>query len=247
MPGNPGARGADRFPDTRASVLERIKDGGEAERREAFDLLATAYWRPVYTYLRLHWKAEPADAEDLTQGFLAAAWEKEFFTSYDPARARFRTFLRTCLDRHVQNQRKAARAQKRGGGHRPLSLDFSRAEGELRGREAADPMDTEAFFQREFVRELFAAAVGQLRAELDARGRGMVFAVFERYDLGPEDGAGYAEIARELDLPVTQVTNHLHAARRRFREIVLGRLRELSGSEPEFREEAREILGLELA
>jgi DNA-directed RNA polymerase specialized sigma24 family protein len=108
-------------------------------------------------------------------------------------------------------------------------------------------MDTEAFFQREFVRELFAAAVGQLRAELDARGRGVVFAVFERYDLGPEDGAGYAEIARELDLPVTQVTNHLHAARRRFREIVLGRLRELSGSEPEFRDEAREILGLELA
>jgi hypothetical protein len=102
-------------------------------------------------------------------------------------------------------------------------------------------------FQQEFVRELFAYAVARLRAELEARGRGVVFAVFDRYDLGPADGVRYAEIAQELGITVSQVTNHLHSARRRFRELVLGRLRELSGSETEYREEAREILGVDVA
>jgi len=227
-------------------MLRRIQQGGEQERREAFDLLVAAYWRPVYTYLRLRWRAEAADAEDLTQGFMAAAWSKGFFDRFDPGRARFRTFLRTCLDRHVLNERKAARAAKRGGGAALLSLDFLSAEGDLRHQEPADPATADAVFQREFVRSLFTSALEDLRSELEARGRGEVYAVFDRYDLGPADGAGYAEVARDLGLSVTQVTNHLHTARRRFRELVLTRLRELSGSEEEFREEAREILGVEL-
>jgi hypothetical protein len=39
------------------------------------------------------------------------------------------------------------------------------------------------------------------------------------------------------------VTNDLHAARRRFREIVLARLRELTADDEEFDAEARELLG----
>jgi len=246
MPVDSGATG-ERFPATRLSVLTRLRDGDEAIRGEAFHLLAGAYWRPIYAYLRLHWRLEPADAEDLTQGFLAVAWEKRFLAGYDPARARFRTYLRICLDRHVQQARKAERALKRGGLAQVLSLDFVTAEGELRGRDVADAADIEALFQREFVRELFARAVGQLRQELAARGRDVVFAVFDRYDLGAADGISYADLARDLGISVSQVTNHLHAARRRFREIVLTRLRELAGSEAEFREEAREILGVDLA
>lgn len=245
MAADSGATG-ERFPATQLSVLTRLRDGDESMRGDAFGLLAGAYWRPVYAYLRLHWQLEPADAEDLTQGFLAVAWEKEFFAAYDPARARFRTFLRTCLDRHVLQQRKAARADKRGGQAGVLSLDFVTAEGELRGREVADPGDIEELFEREFVRELFTQSVGQLRQELEARGRDVVFAAFDRHDLGPDQGISYADLARELGISVSQVTNHLHAARRRFREIVLGRLRELSASEAEFRDEARQILGVEL-
>lgn len=236
----------ERFPVTRLSVLSRIREGGASERREAFDLLARAYWRPIYIYLRLRWRVEPSDAEDLTQGFLATAWAKHFFDDYDPQRARFRTFLRTCLDRFVHGQRKAERAVKRGGGAPVLSLDFVAAEGGVLRREPIAADDVETVFEQEFVRALFTGAVEQLRDELSARGREVVFTVFERYDLGPSDDLTYAELARALDLPVTRVTNHLHAARRRFREVVLDRLRELSGSEDEFRREARELLGLEL-
>ena len=241
----PSQSAADRFPPTRLSVLLRARGDDEAARSEAFGLLVAAYWRPIYTYLRLRWRLEAADAEDQTQSFLATAWEQGFLAADDAARARFRTFLRVCLDRHVQNQQKAALTLKRGGRQQLLSLDFVSAEDGLRGREAADPSGTEELFQREFVRELFSHAVTQLRAELEGRGRGVVFAVFDRYDLGPADGVRYADVARELGIPVSHVTNHLHAARRRFRELVLDRLRELSSTEAEFRAEARELLGLD--
>ena len=80
----------------------------------------TAYWKPVFKYLRLKWHAPAEDAADLTQAFFLRAFEKSFFADFDPRRARFRTYLRTCLDGFVTNARKADTRQKRGGG---LTID----------------------------------------------------------------------------------------------------------------------------
>jgi len=49
-----------------------------------------------------------------------------------------------------------------------------------------------------------------------------VFQVFERHDLAPSPDVSYAGFAHDLSLSVSQVTNYLHAARRRFRELALG-------------------------
>ena len=42
---------------------------------------------------------------------------------------------------------------------------------------------------------------------------------------------------------MTQVTNHLAWARRELRKLVLERLRSLTATDAEFREEAEELLG----
>src|SRR3954464_5939662 len=104
------------FPVTRHSIVAAIRSERPESRRSAFDALVHAYWKPVFKYVRLKWHATPDEAEDLTQAFFARAFEKDFFVSFDPARARFRTFLRTCLDRFVANARKAEARLKRGGG-----------------------------------------------------------------------------------------------------------------------------------
>ena len=235
-----------RFPATRRSVLERVRSADDAVRRDAFGDLAAGYWTPRYHYLRLQWRLTAEEAEDAVQAFFATAFEKQYVERYDPAKAKFRTFLRVCLDRFVQNLRKAAAAEKRGGAIAVLSLDFPGAERELDDMATAIA-DPDRFFHDETVRFLFARTVASMEAACAAAGRDVVFRVFQRHDLAPSAETSYASVARDLDLTVSQVTNHLHAARRQFRDLALANLRALSATGEEYRREARELFGIEVA
>jgi RNA polymerase sigma factor (sigma-70 family) len=239
------------YPSTRLSVILAARQDDPDVRRAAFDTLVTVYWRPVYTRLRLKWRAAPDDAEDLTQEFFARAMERGFFDAFDPARARFRTFLRLCLDRFAANAHRDQRRLKRGGGVNLVPLDVSLVERELlaSGADAADAdadADPDYWFDRDWIRALFGDAVQQLRAECSGGPRAIRFEIFERHDLytGPEtDRPSYRELATFYGVPVTQVTNHLAWSRRELRRLVLERLRIVSGSEAEVRDEARELFG----
>lgn len=234
------------FPPTRLSVVERTRSDNEETRRLAFASLIEAYWKPAYKYLRLKWQLQPDEAADLTQEFFTGALEKDVLGKFDPARARFRTYLRLCLDGFASNAHKAEARIKRGGAVTHVSLDFASAEGELLHRTLAIPADVEELFYQEWVRALFQRAVEDLRQLADASGRGVMFQVFERYDLSDPTGdrPTYAAIGTALGLTATTVTNHLAAMRRQFRQIVLDRLRELTSSDEEFRSEARRLLGV---
>src|SRR5262249_29301350 len=205
-----------QFPATRHSVLAAIRSDDGDVRRAAFDALITAYWKPVFKYVRLKWNARPDDAADLTQAFFLRAYEKEFFEGFDPARARFRTYLRTCLDGFVANARKAESRLKRGGGVTLVPIDFEEAEREL-GRHAHHAVeDFDAHFHREWLRSLFGAAAIRLRAACAGRGRPQRFALFEAYDLAGDETARptYAELAGRFGVSSADVTNELAAARR---------------------------------
>ena len=244
------------FPATRHSVLASVRSPDEVVRARGLDALARAYWRPVYTYLRVRWQEPAEDAEDLTQEFFARALDHDTFERYDAARARFRTFLRLCLDGFVANERKSARRLKRGGGARHLALDvldFDGAERDVAsvatagaaGAAGAAP-DPEELFRRELARSVFGLALDALRAECAAAGKDAHYRLFERYYLDAADPAHrltYARLAEELAIPATQVTNWLAFARRAFRRHLLEHLRALSGSEDEFRADARDLLG----
>jgi len=239
-----GASGA--FPATRASVVRDLGSVDPARRAAAHDALARSYWRPVYVYIRLRWRRSAEDAQDLTQEFFTRAFEREYLSRYDPAKARFRTFVRTCLDGFLANEDKAAGRLKRGGGFTITGVDFARFDADLAAHARSDDPDPERWFHREWVRSLFADAVEDLRAQCAAGGHAPAFTLFQRYDVdGDSDGEHptYAALGRETGLSVTTVTNELAWARRAFREIVLTRLRELCASDDEFRAEARDLLG----
>ena len=105
MPDNAaGPRGAG-FPTTRWSAVQGARSEDSAERDRSWEALVGAYWKPVYKYVRVRWHRTPEDAQDLTQEFFLRAMQKDFFSTYDPARARFRTFVRTCLDGYAANER----------------------------------------------------------------------------------------------------------------------------------------------
>jgi RNA polymerase sigma factor (sigma-70 family) len=238
--------GAGRFPATRHSVIDGLDAADAVERRKAWETLIAAYWKPAYKHLRLSWKLPSEDAEDLTQEFFARALEGGMLERFEPGKARFRTYLRVCLDRFASNARKAEGRLKRGGAHTHVSLDFPGAERELgEGGNPAD--DVDEAFRQEMIRALFSAAVDALRERTRMAGKTRQFAIFERYDLRTdspvESAPTYAALSEEFDVPVTQVTNHLAAMRRDFRALVLERLLAISATNDEFRAEARELFG----
>jgi DNA-directed RNA polymerase specialized sigma24 family protein len=236
------------FPLTRISVVESLRSEDYAIRERALDTIASIYWKPVYTYIRLKWSFDPQTSEDLTQDFFARSIERDFFAQFDPTRARFRTWLRVGIDRMVANARESANRQKRGGGTRAVPLDSAELERDLATRAPGPLPDDDELFRREVARALFSHAVAALRAECEASGKTVQWKLFAAYDLeGPdqEPKPTYGGLAAEHDVPVTQVTNYLAAMRRRFRALVLERLRELSASDAEFRAEARDVLGVD--
>src|SRR5258708_7272018 len=129
---------ANRFPVTNHSAIVAARSPDRNVRERAFATIIEGYWKPSYKYIRIKWQAPNEDAKDLTQGFFALALEKDYFASYDPAKASFQTFIRTCLDGFVANQKKSEQRLKRGGGADHLSLDFSAAEAELTLQTVAD-------------------------------------------------------------------------------------------------------------
>jgi RNA polymerase sigma factor (sigma-70 family) len=234
-----------RFPITRLSVVERTRSGDAETRRVALATIIEAYWKPVYKYLRVKWSLDADEAADLTQDFFTSTLEKEVVEKYDPTRARFRTYLRLCLDGFASNARKAERRLKRGGGVTIVPLDFQTAEGEMATHEPAVGADVDELFYREWVRGLLERSVSDLKRHAEEAGRPEMFEVFARYDLIDEGDVRptYTVIASALNLTTATVTNHLAAMRRQFRKIVLDRLRQLTSSDEEWEAEAAKLLG----
>jgi len=228
------------FPTTRRSVVIALASADAVERTRAFDTLVACYWKPLYKVARVAWRRSREDAEDLTQSFFARAFEKESLATYDAGKASFRTFLRLLFERHVNNEWRAGQAVKRGGSE--VHLDFESAEIEV-ASELTHTVTPEEYFQREWVRSVFSVAVERLRSWCESEGKPVQFAIFEQYDLDEDRGVSYRELATRFDIPETQVTNYLAAMRRRFREIVLDALREVTATDQEFRAEARALLG----
>jgi RNA polymerase sigma factor (sigma-70 family) len=240
--------GGDRFPPTRRSVIEAVRSIDAEERDRALEALCAAYWKPIYKYIRLRWNRPAVDAQDLTQGFFMELLERELLDKFDAKKSRLRTYLRLCVDSFVMNRDKSGRRQKRGGNALHVALDFSAAEEELGGAvmdpaSIPSPESLEEFFEKEWVRSLFALAVEDLRELCVERERERTFRLFEAYDLDGNEKISYDQLAAEYGIPVTDVTNALAWARREFRKLALDRLRELCGSEEEFQREARAAFG----
>lgn len=242
----PGGTHPGPFPATPASAVLAVSSDDPVTRGRAFQTLVLSYWKPVYKTIRTRWRKDREEAQDLTQAFFARAFEKDVFEQYDPERARFRTFLRSCLHNYLANEAAGAARLKRGGGVMVLSLDFAGADGEL---EAGAPLaaSPEEEFDRELARSLHELALGDLRERLASTGRARYWTVFERYELAAGDRPTYGAIAADLGIAVTDVTNHLHFARRELRRILCERLRRITASEEEFQSEARELFGVDVA
>src|SRR5262245_5956878 len=81
------------FPTTRWSPVIRARSPASSEARAALEALCSAYWYPLYAFIRREGN-DPDRAVDLTQEFFARLLERGILASVDRRRGRFRSFLR---------------------------------------------------------------------------------------------------------------------------------------------------------
>ncbi|HYE98890.1 MAG TPA: hypothetical protein VEJ18_08265 [Planctomycetota bacterium] len=208
------------FPETVWEVV-----GPSARTGERLDALVRAYWKPVYGYVRAVWRRSNEDGKDLVQAFFAWLLESGALAKYDPARGRFRPFLKSLLRHFVQHQDEALGRLKRGGGVALLPLDdgLARLDAQL-----ADPryQDPESAFDRAWRTSLLDAAQAAVRDRLMAAGKEAAWKAFEAYDLADAEGRPtYRALAERMNLKEKDVENHLvfvrEALRTEIREALL--------------------------
>jgi len=218
----------ERFPSTQVSLLEATAAGLSSE---ALDRVIAVYWKPVYRFIRLKFHKNNEDAKDLTQGFFAAALERDFFARFDPAKASFRAYLRMAVERFAANQYAAENRQKRGG-----NVEFERI-----GEQSLPGESPEEVFDHEWQRQLFTLALDDLKTHCESSDKGLQFQIFQEYDLADADRPAYKELALRHGIPETSVTNHLAWARRMVREFVTARLRGTTAGARELHDEMRRL------
>ncbi len=172
----PRASTGSAFPITQWSVIVCAQDQERSIASSALECLCRQYWVPLYAFVRRQGRSHH-EAEDCTQEFLARLLAAESVARARPEQGRFRTFLLTALRNFLTNEWHRAQAEKRGGGHALLPLEFEDAE-KTYSREPADTALTpEQTFDRTWALGMIDRSIAELRKDYERTGRGALFDV----------------------------------------------------------------------
>lgn len=192
--------------------------GDEKNRDAAWAHFCSAYWYPVYAFIRRRGEV-PEDASDLTQGFFTKLIEQEWLAQVERRESRFSTVLITILKNFLIKQHRRDVAQKRGGGERLVPLDLAKAESWF-GAEPVTKEMPESLFEKRWAHAVMEAALIRLREECEATGKAKVFAMLSPF-LSREPATGdYDEAGRELGIAARSVAVAVHRLRADYRAMV---------------------------
>ena len=200
---------SNKFPTrTRWSIILDEKSGTtDASRAAAY--VAEHYLVPLRSFVVARGYS-PNDAEDLIQGFMLRALQKDsVLASADPKRGKMRTYLIACLKNHIENERIKQNAQRRGGGAEHVEIDAS---------VAAKDDSSMPEYDRIWFQTLIDRACEKALAEYSSRkktelGEALITAVLQ-------DRKDYTEIGRLMGMNPTAVKVATHRFRKRLRELV---------------------------
>ena len=240
--GESAARTAAQFATTHWSVVLSAGDSASPTCRGALEELCRTYWNPLNASIRRDGN-RPADAEDLTQEFLARLLARDDLGRVDPGKGRFRSFLLACLRHFLSDQRDRANALKRGGGLRFVTFDVEGAEERYR-LEAQQVLDPQTAFDREWGMTLLAQALSRLRREYVAAGKDRVYECLKAYASAEMNAAAGAQAAAELALTESATKGALQRLRQRYRDLIRMEIAQTVSSPSQIDEEIRYLIGI---
>lgn len=198
-----------QFPSTLWELVEQAHEPNEAAGSAALATLLEQYLPPLRVYLRVGWKMNEHEIDDLLQGFVNDKMlEQNLVAQADRARGRFRSFLLKALQHYVISQRRRERVRAT----LPLEEQLT---------DTAEMRTAERAFEEAWARETVHQALERMRVECEAQGRSEVWEVFRQRVAEPMltgvDPAPYAALIEQYGLQSpAQASNLLITAKRHY-------------------------------
>jgi RNA polymerase sigma-70 factor (ECF subfamily) len=230
------------FGTTHWSLILAARDRATPQADDALAELCAAYWYPLYAFIRRRGH-DPDRAADLTQGFFARFLEKDYLSSVDPSKGRFRAFLLAACKHFLANAHDQEVALKRGGGRRSVSIDQREAEGRYLCEPAHD-LTPERLFERRWALTLLDQALDQVGREFHRGGKGVLYDRLKVVLTGAASAAPYAWIGAELGMTEDAVKKAAQRLRRRYREVLRGLVAETVDEPGQVDDEIRTLFAI---
>lgn len=165
---------------------------------------------------------------------------RDSFKGLAPHKGRFRSFLLASLKHFLADEWDKLRAQKRGGGISPISLDAERAE-KCYAREPTDERDPERLFERRWALTLIDQVLSKVGSEMIHAGKEVRWRELQSCLLGDSPSLSYAEIADRLGITESAVKMSVLRLRQRFREILRMDIAETVATEADVEDEMNHL------
>jgi len=210
------------------STVWTVIEGAKRRDPAAVERMISDYTAPLLGFIRNR-GFSPEDAEDLLQEVLVRIYDSDFLKKADRLKGKFRSILlgvtKKCILKHYEKRG----AQKRGGGAASVSLEDLRVEedGEI-PIAFADNED----FNRLWFQNVFRLSMRKLEEECARTNKPHHQALTMKLR-----GSSYQEISRQLGLSETDVTNLLHAAKKKLQGIAQEVIAGYSSTSEEFAQE----------
>ena len=230
------------FATTHWSVVVEAGQSDSPKASQAMAQLCQTYWYPLYAYDRRKGYQVP-DAQDLTQEFFARLLARNYVTSADRGRGKFRSYLLGALEYFLAREWRRAHAEKRGGGRVNFSLDEVDAENRYL-LEPAQELTPAKIFDRRWATTLLAQAMARLAEECQASGKAELFEAIKPLLSGDSADASYAEMARSLNMTEGALKVAVHRLRQRYGESVRAEIAQTVASPAELEDELRYLLAV---
>jgi RNA polymerase sigma factor (sigma-70 family) len=184
-------------------LLGRLKRADSGAWYEMWDVFGPSIERMIGSIASRFFGQETI--KDVSQETLARVYQE--IAKFDPSRGvKFSTWLYAIAKHVVYSELTARNAQKRGGGHKPMSLDDTLYE-----------VSTSAPPDAEFEAAVFRAKVYRALKEVEKTAE---FTEFECYRMRLNDNVQGKEIADKLGVSEASVSRYLKRVRGQVREAV---------------------------
>ena len=236
-----GFHDQDQFVTTHWSLVLAAGRRGSADSDSALQQLCSAYWPALYAYVRRR-IGDVHEAQDLTQAFFERVLEKGYLESADPARGRFRAYLITAFKHFLAKEWDKARAKKRGGTRRRISLDFA-AEDTVGDFEPAEESTPEEIYERQWAVALLGRVMDRLQCEIAGEGRGQHFDALKGF-LVRRGENHYADVAAELGITPAAARMAVSRMRQRYRLLLREEIAQTLASSADIDDEVRHLFAI---